>query len=431
MRYTLPERHDEGGAVGEETGVAAWRPQRKSVIAWVLYDLANTTFALGVGSRYFGLWLIEERGGSDWMLSAAIIPAMVAVIILGPWIGALTDHSGRRVPYLIGSTVVCVAATALLATWGVVPSLVLYAIGTIGFHLGALVYDALLPDVSTERTRGLISGLGVAVGYAGSALALGIGIYLLPRAGYAAVFRALAVAFVLFALPAFVWIRERPRTRRDGAAPALMSVFTAMADAWKSAARHEGVVRFLIGRFLYTDAINTVFLFNAVFAKMELGFTDAQTDRLALLGIVCAGLGAVIAGRLADRFGSKRLLLAALISQIVGLAAAVIAAVSGVQAIGWLVAVGGGAGIGGAWASDRVLMTQLSPADKLGEFFGLYAIVGRFATVLGPFVWALIADVMGLGRTWALASLGLFIVAAFVVIRGVRSPGAPAPEVAA
>jgi UMF1 family MFS transporter len=210
-----------------------------------------------------------------------------------------------------------------------------------------------------------------------------------------------------------------------------------MGDAWKSAAQHKGVVRFLIGRFLYTDAINTVFLFNAVFAKMELGFTDAQTDRLALLGITCAGLGAMVAGRLADRYGSKRLLMAALGSQLVGLAAAIIAAVSGVQAVGWLVAVGGGAGIGGAWAADRVLMTQLSPPAKLGEFFGLYAIVGRFATVLGPFMWALVADGMGLGRTWALASLGVFIVAAVFVLRPVEPPRSngvevrPAPEEAA
>jgi UMF1 family MFS transporter len=401
---------------------SGWAPTRRSVAAWVLYDLANTTFALGVGSRYFGLWLVEHRGGSDWMLSAAIIPAMVAVIVLGPWLGALTDHRGRRVPYLVGSTLVCVAATALLATWGIVPSLVLYAIGTVGFHLGALVYDALLPDVSTERTRGLVSGTGVAIGYIGSALALGIGVYLLPRAGYAAVFRALAVAFLVFALPAFVWIRERPRPRLPGMPPRLGSVFVAMGDAWKSAARHKGVVRFLIGRFLYTDAINTVFLFNAVFAKMELGFTDAQTDRLALLGIACAALGAMVAGRLVDRYGSKRLLMAALGSQLVGLAAAIIAAVSGVQAIGWLVAVGGGAGIGGAWASDRVLMMQLSPPAKLGEFFGLYAIVGRFATVLGPLVWALVADGMGLGRTWALVSLGVFIVAAVFVLWPVEPP---------
>ena len=222
----------------QETETAAvWEPRRASVAAWVLYDLANTTFALGVGSRYFGLWLIEDRGGADWQLSVTTIVAMLAVIILGPWIGALTDHLGRRVPYLMGSTLICVTATAFLATWGVVPSLVFYAIGTVGFHTGAVVYDALLPDVSTPNTRGRISGLGVAIGYAGSALALGIGAYLLPRDGYAAVFRGLAVAFLVFAIPAFVWIQERPRPRQAGRAPSLLAAPRTMVDAWRAAAR--------------------------------------------------------------------------------------------------------------------------------------------------------------------------------------------------
>lgn len=414
-------------ADGVEAG--GWTPRRSSVVAWVLYDLANTTFALGVGSRYFGLWLIEERGGADWQLSLTTMLAMLAVIVLSPWIGALTDHHGRRVPYLVVSTLICVGATALLATWGIGPSLVFYAIGTIGFHTGAVVYDALLPDVSTPESRGRVSGLGVAIGYAGSALALGIGAYLLPRAGYAAVFRGLAVAFLLCALPAFLWVREQPRPRRPGRPPGLFAAPATMIGAWRQAARVPGVVRFLVGRFLYTDAINTVFLFNAVFARLELGFTDAQTDRLALLGIVCAGLGAVAAGRAIDTVGPRRVLNAALYAQFAGLAAAVTASVTGVQAVGWFVAVGGGAGIGAAWASDRVFMTRLSPAPLLGEFFGLYAVVGRFATVLGPLLWALVADGLALGRTWALASLGLFIVAARFVLH--RVSDAPTQEVAA
>ncbi|MDZ4180189.1 MAG: MFS transporter, partial [Coriobacteriia bacterium] len=213
--------------------VRDWRPRRTSVAAWVLYDLANTTFALGVGSRYFGPWLIEDRGGADWQLSAAIVAAMIAVIILGPWIGALSDHHGTRKPYLVGSTLVCVAATAVLATWGVVPSLIFYAVGMIGFHSGAVVYDALLPDVSTPESAGRISGLGVAVGYLGSALALGIGMYLLPRAGYAAVFRGLAVAFLIFALPAFLWVRERPRPRREGRPPGVLDSPATMVRAWR------------------------------------------------------------------------------------------------------------------------------------------------------------------------------------------------------
>lgn len=410
--------------MGQDGSEARWVPARRSVMAWVLYDLANTTFALGVGSRYFGLWLVEDSGGSDWMLSMAVVLAMVAVIIFGPWIGALGDHHGRRVPYLTVCTLICVASTALLATWGVVPSLVFYAIGTVCFHLGSVAYDALLLDVSTEATRGMVSGLGVAVGYVGSALALGIGAWVLPRFGYAAVFRALAAAFLFFALPAFVWIDERPRPPREGRAPRLRRVLATMVDAWRDASRYPGLVRFLVGRFMYTDAINTVFLFSAVFAKMELGFTDAQTNALALAGIACAGIGAFAAGRLADSLGADRTLMASLVLQLAGLTGAVVAAASGVQALGWLIAVSGGAGIGGAWASDRVLMTQLSPPERIGEFFGLYAVVGRFATIFGPLVWALIADVIGLGRVWALASLGVFIVCSMLVLSRVH-PAAP------
>ncbi len=399
-----------------------WRPARASVTAWVLYDLANTTFALGVGSRYFGLWVIEVNKGSDWWIGATTAVAMVIVIIASPWIGALTDHAGTRRPYLIGATLTCVFATALLATGGIGPSLVLYVIGTAAFHIGTVVYDAMLPDVSTEHDRGRVSGLGVAVGYIGSAIALGIGALLLPVGGYAWVFRALAGAFLLFALPAFFLIRERPRLRRSGRAPGLSTSPGIMIQAWREAARHPGVVRFLVGRFLYTDAINTVFLFNAVYAKVELGFTEAETSLLALAGVVAAGLGALAAGRLIDALGPRRVLHGAVYALVVALVAAVAAKVTGVGELGWVVGVAGGAGLGAVWTADRVYMTRLSPAERLGQFFGLYASVGRFATVLGPVIWALVSDGLGLGRAAAMGALTLLVIASRVVLQGVREP---------
>lgn len=396
------------------------RPARASTAAWVVYDLANTIFALGVGSRYFSVWLIEERGGPDWYLSLATIAAMVVVIVAGPWLGTITDHVGRRRPYLVWTTVVAVVATALLATGDVAVSLVVYAVGTVGFHLGTVVYDAMLPDVSTPETQGRVSGLGVAVGYGGSLLALGIGAYVLPKAGYAAVFRWLAVAFAVFAMPAFLWIRERPRPRRPGRPPTILESPALLVDAWRQASHYPGVVRFLGARFLYTDAINTVFLFNAVFVKLEMGFTDRQTDLVALAGVFAAAIGAYAAGRGVDRFGPKPVLGAALYSMFVAIAAGVSAALLGIPALGWLVGVAGGLGVGAVWASDRVFMTHLSPPELLGEFFGLYAAVGRFATVLGPIVWALVADAMGLGRVAALGSLAIFLIAAKAVLGGVR-----------
>ncbi|MGB4592835.1 MAG: MFS transporter [Coriobacteriia bacterium] len=404
------------------TNAASWRPTRASVTSWVLYDLANTTFALGVGSRYFGPWVIEANHGSDWWIGATTAVAMLIVIVTGPWIGALTDHIGTRRPYLIGATLTCVAATALLATGGIWPSLVLYAIGTVGFNVGAVVYDAMLPDVSTEENRGRISGIGVATGYAGSAIALGLGAYLLPRFGYAWVFRSLAVAFLVFAFPAFIWVRERPRVRRPGRPPGILQSPRLVVEAWREAAKYPGVVRFLIGRFLYTDAINTVFLFNAIFAKFELGFTDGETNALALVGIVAAGLGALLAGRLVDSLGPRKVLHVAVYALLLAVTSAICAKVLDVHQLGWLVGVAGGGGLGAVWAADRVYMTRLSPPDKIGEFFGLYAAVGRFATVLGPIAWALVADGLGLGRTAALGALAIFIIAARIVLQGVREP---------
>jgi UMF1 family MFS transporter len=404
---------DEGGD---------WRPTRASVTAWVLYDLANTTFALGVGSRYFGLWVIEANRGSDWWIGATTAVAMAIVIIASPWVGALTDHAGTRRPYLIGSTLTCVAATALLATGGIVPSLVLYVVGTAAFHIGTVVYDAMLPDVSTARDRGRTSGMGVAVGYIGSAIALGIGAVLLPVAGYAWVFRALALAFLLFALPAFFLIKERPRPRHPGPPPGLSTSPKITVQAWRDAARCPGVVRFLIGRFLYTDAINTVLLFNAVYAKVELGFSDAQTSGLALAGVVAAGFGALVAGRLVDVLGPRRVLHGAVYALIAALCSAIAAKVTGVHDLGWIVGVAGGGGLGAVWTADRVYMTRLSPPERIGQFFGLYASVGRFATVLGPLIWALVADGLGLGRAAALGALLLLVVASRVVLQGGREP---------
>ncbi|MEN6430709.1 MAG: MFS transporter [Coriobacteriales bacterium] len=401
---------------------AAWRTTRASVIAWVLYDLANTTFALGVGSRYFAPWVVQTQGGRDWWIGLSTACAMLVVIIAAPWIGALSDHVGKRRPFLIGSTLGCVAATALLATGGVRASLVLYGVATVGFNLGAVVYDSLLADVSTERNRGLVSGLGVSVGYAGSALALGLGAFVLPRFGYAWVFRSFAAAFLIFALPAFVWVRDRPRESKPGKHPGVTDSPGMLLRAWREAGRYPGVVRFLTARFLYTDAINTDFQYIANYAKLELRLSDQQTNVLALAGILAAGLGALVAGRSVDRLGPRAVLHSALYALVIAVVVAIGAKASGLPALGWMVGLAGGSGLGSVWAADRVYMTRLSPADKLGQFFGLYAAVGRFATVLGPLVWGLVADGLGLGRTAALAVLGGFVVVALIILQGVHEP---------
>jgi UMF1 family MFS transporter len=397
----------------------SWIPKRLSVASWVLYDLANTIFVLGVTSRYFGVWVVEDQGGRDWHVSVAVNLAMIVVIIAAPWMGARSDHFGRRRPYLIAATLVTVTATATLASFGVIASLAAFVVGQIGLNLGSIAYDAMLPDVSTTQTRGRVSGVGVAVGYIGSFLAVGTGLLLLEPYGYAVLFRTQAALFLLFALPAFFFIKERPRNVSGGTPPALSQTLRRLVEAWRRTRRYEGVTRFLVARFFYTDAMNTVFIFVAIFARTEMGFTDRETDLLTIIGIVTALIGALTAGRLTDLIGPRKTLHGALYLWMLGIALAVVVGVTGVTELGWLIGAIGGAGLGATAATDRVYMTRISPPRHLGEFYGLYAVVGRFATLFGPLVWALIADGLGLGRVAAIGSLLLFFAAGRIILQKV------------
>lgn len=379
----------------------------------MLYDLANTTFAMGVAGRYFAPWIVA-RGGTDAAVGAAAVAAGVVVAFAAPWLGSVGDRTGRRVPLLAATTVVTVVATASLAWGSVLWSLVLYAIGSAGFHLGSVVYDALLPTVSTEADRGRVSGLGVAVGYLGSLLALGLGSLVLPRYGHPALFVSLAGAFLLFALPAFVAIRETPHPLVGGSP---RSAVSALADAWGIAISERRIGRFLLGRFLYVDAINTFFLFNAVYVRYQVGLDDRATDLAAAVGVVAALVGAAVAGAAVDRVGAAAVLRAAVGVLVAAVALGVAAGVGAPDQTVYAVALLGGAAVGAAWTSDRVVMTRLAPPERLGELFGLYATVGRFAVLLGPVLWAYVSGIPFLGRPGALGALGILLMASFVVLR--------------
>ncbi len=393
--------------------------ERRSVWSWIIYDLANTVFALGVIGLYLPDWLVS-LDQPDSLLAIVEATAGIIVVFVAPWAGARSDVKGTRIPTLIVTTVVAVVATGFLGI-NIPSSVVFLGIALVAVNIGSVVYDALLIDVSTDSNRGLISGRGVGIGYFGSYIGLLIGVVTLDLLGwgYPGTFRTLAFGFLVFALPAFFFIEERKGHTEDPL-PKLIDVPRRLVHSWRLAARYPSVVRFLVGRFFYTDAINTLIGgFLTIFVVQELALDRRFVTGLLAAAITAAIFGGLFAGWFIDRHGPNRVLRWVLLIWIVAIGSGIAAAVTDVSWIAWAIGPLGGIALGATWASDRVVMTRISPPRYIGEFYGLYATVGRFATIFGPLVWAVIVDVGGLSRSVAMGALGGFILVGWWLLRSV------------
>ncbi len=405
--------------------------QKRSTGSWVLYDMANTMFSFAIVSLYYPLW-ITGQGLTDRFFALPNSLAMGFVFLVAPFMGALGDRARRRVPFLAAATLLCVTATAPLGFLPWQASISIYIVAVIGFQLGLIFYDAMLPDVSTPWNRGRIGSIGVAVGYLGSLAAVSLGALILRvnPDGHPFIFLGVAVSFLLLALPAFFFIRETPRPdaklRLDVAADAARQAYRKL---WRVLRGEDKVLRrFLFARILYADAANTMIVFMGIYATREVGFTETEVQGVVVLGILGAVTISWLWGKMVDRVGAKRTLMWVLRLWLVLLAIVALVPVFGwPKEIFWGLAFILGAALGGIHSSDRPLLLALAPPDRVGEYVGFYAMVGRFAAVLGPLTWALVADILGFGRPAAVGVLFVAVLVAFVIARKVHD-ARPAPS---
>jgi len=409
---------------------------RRAVWSWITYDLANTIFSMGILSLYFPLWVRDSVGAAraDTVYGNFSSASYLLIFIVSPLLGAMTDRARRRMPFLVVSTLLCIGCTMLLGRVGFWPTMLAFMLANFGYQAGLQFYDAMLPEVSTEENRGRISGIGVGIGYFGSFIAIALGFLTRDRL---LLFVLIGLTFLACALPCFLFVKERgnPGPRTVFSLQMIRESTAQTIATLRHGREYPGLLRFLLARVFYTDAINTVIAFMglyvvnvAIASGVDAGSGERAARFVMLSAIVFAVAGGFAWGQLVDRIGPRRTLdLVLWLWVATFLMAAAIGLLSLPIAFLYVVAALAGIALGGTWSADRPLMLRLTPPDRIGEFYGLYGMVGRFSAIAGPFIWANVAGVatgrfgMAPARAQGLNILVLllFIVVARLIVRPV------------
>lgn len=412
------------------------RLRRRPVLAWVFYDWANSAFATTVMAGFFPVFFKQYWShGADPTLSTFRLGlgngvASLVIALTAPLLGAMADRGGTRLRLLMLFTVLGSLGTASLywvgkGDWPV--AVVCYVLGSLGFAGGIAFYDSLLLDVAEEREFDLVSAYGYAFGYLGGGLlfALNVAMTLKPavfglKDAAAAVqvsFLMVAIWWLVFTIPMLVFVRERRPTLALGPVEALRAGWAELFTTLTSLRRYKTVALFLMAYWLYIDGVNTVIKM-AVDYGLALGF-EATSLIVALLVTQFVGFPAAIAfGWFGKRFGARGAIQVALLVYLaVTIWAYWLDDVRDFYAMAAVI----GLVQGGVQSLSRSLYGRLVPAERAGEFFGFFNMMGKFAAVIGPFLTGWVALATGSSRL-AILSLIVLFVAGSVLLQLVRVP---------
>ena len=400
---------------------------RKAAVAWTLYDFANSAFVAvipaTVYSKYYALSVVgNERGEGDFWWALSVTTSMAIVALSSPPLGAIADHAGVRKRFLFLLTYLSVAATALMATVGkgdVVWGWFLAVVATVGFEAAIVYYNAYLPELAPREWQGRLSAYGFAVGYLGSAVALGAALPFALEGSYGGAFLSAAALFGVCAIPAFLFLPgDRPGTM--SLAGAVRVGFVQTRQSLRRILALPTMRRFLLGYLCWEDGINTVVFFSSVFAGHTLGFTTPQVIMLYFVVQLSALLGAWFWGRPTDLKGPKFVVMVTLVQWCLIVVAAYFVQT---KAQFFLVAVLAGTGLGAIQAASRTFMATLIPKGQEAELFGFYALVGKTSAIFGPMIFGLASRLTGGNQRIAIVAIGFLFVAGLVLLSGVKAGG--------
>jgi UMF1 family MFS transporter len=400
--------------------------QLRTIISWCLFDFANSFYVVLPAVVWLGYYqrviVGNAEGLGDLWWGRIISLSMLIVAATSPMMGAVANFAGLRKRLLIAYTLACVGAVALFGT--VQPGMVLWGfaitvIANIGFEGGLVFYNAYLPEIAPPAYQGRVSGWGFGTGYAGSALGLLLALVFVTRQLYTPAWIAIAAAFLIFAMPAFLWL-PRDMAARLGVIAAARGGLRESWQTFQEILQHKALRRFLFAYFFFEDGVNTVVYFAAGFAMQTLRFTQEEAIYLFLIVQISALTGAFLWAKPTDTLGPKRVLMIVIVQWSAVVTAAYLVQTK-MQFFG--IAVLAGTGLGAIQAASRAFMASLTPKGREGDFFGFFSLCGKSAAVLGPLLFGEISRATGGNQRLAILSVMILFILGGVLLTRVQAGG--------
>lgn len=397
--------------------------------SWIMYDWANSAYSIIISSVILPLFyksittsegIAPNLADSYW--GYATSAATLVIAISAPLLGTIGDYPKWKMRlfksfFLLG--VIATAALSFTDTWRLL--LVFYMLTTIGFSGANIFYDAFLVDVATEERMDRVSTYGFAMGYiGGSTIPFVLSILLIMFGEKIGIPRTTAIK-ASFLFTAFWWIaftipmlrNVKQRYFVPASEHIIHDGFGRLYKTLHQIRSHKKMFLFLIAYFFYIDGLNTIIHMAAVFGD-SIGIVSDMLMIAVLVIPILSFPFTILYGRLAQRFGSKKMILVGI---VIYLFACLLAFQMTTAMEFWILTTLVATSQGGIQALSRSYFAKLVPKENANEYFGFYNILGKFAAIMGPALYALTSQLTGDSRN-GLASISLlFIIGGVLMLR--------------
>lgn len=424
---------------------------RHEIFGWVMYDWANSVFsttvytallgpyltalaqdAVGANGVAFRLGLIEVR--PEALFAFSISTSVILQVFLLPILGALADYTQLKKRLMRIFCYIGVAATCLLffVTEGLyLLGALLFMIGNLSFGAAIVLYNAYLPEITTEDQRDKVSSRGFALGYLGGGILLALNLVLVQLGPSIGISTRLAVRLSLlsagiwwggFALITFNHLQVRGAARTLPPGQSLVTIgFHELVHTFRLLGRLPHTAQYLVGYLFYNDGIQTVIGLAAVFfAQVMFKEKGLPVDNGLLIGLILmvqfvAFGGALLFERIATVIGAKA---AILVSLVIWVGVVIYAyAVFSTATEAWVMSGVIALVLGGSQALSRSLFSRMIPRSHEAAFFGLYEISERGTSWIGPLIFGIVVNMTGSYKQAILSVIVLLVVGGLILAR--------------